>query len=86
MDITIKWQSDEGIWRDFDLSDLENKTVSAVAGIFGFKVPVIAKQGAKYFVNNHVLQRQYQQAGKNVMMIQDIKTSDKMFSEVGFLP
>ena len=86
MTVTIKWQSDDGTWNDFDTTEINGYPVTHALDLFSFRVPVVAKQDDMYFVNTPDLKRKYQSSGKKVTLLQDIKRSDKSFGQVGFSP
>ena len=83
MDITIKWQSKDGEWHDYDHQDIMAMSRTHAKNLFSQKIPVVAKQGEIYVVNTVQLRDKYQASGKKTMLFLDMKESAETLEKVG---
>ncbi len=90
-DLSIKWRSPEsGSWFDFDVSDLQVKTLASACYLFASKkIDVVAKVGGGYIVNSERLRKSYVKKGARVRTFEGILAAggallEQTFSQVGF--
>lgn len=69
----------------FDLSDISHMSRNHAIALFSHAIPVIAKQGETYIVNNLTLFNQYQKNKKSVRLFTDLVTDENALSKVGFI-
>ena len=82
--VSVTWK-DKGKWVPFDLADINHLSRDHAINLFSYKIPVVARHGNYYIVNNMDLFSRYDKNKKQVKLFSALTPSSEPLRRVGFI-